>query len=125
MIATSPVSYTHLDVYKRQLYSYAIKVDSAKYFYELLRKSGIFPHNNYATFRSICGDFREAEKEYEEAISQDSRDKRLKEWAYYTSIIDIYKGQPKEGISLMRDMIKANGSTPVSYTHLDVYKRQY
>ncbi|HLO70682.1 MAG TPA: hypothetical protein VK167_07430 [Flavipsychrobacter sp.] len=98
--------------YKAMLYSYAIKVDSAKYFYELLRKSGIFPHNNYATFRSICGDFREAEKEYEEAISQDSRDKRLKEWAYYTSIIDIYKGQPKEGISLMRDMIKANGSTP-------------
>ncbi|MBL7683729.1 MAG: hypothetical protein JNK00_10255 [Flavipsychrobacter sp.] len=98
--------------YKAMLYSYAIKVDSARYYYELLRKSGIFPHNNYATFRSICGDFREAEKEYEEAIAQDSRDKRLKEWAYYTSIINIYKSQPKEGVSLMRDMIKANGSTP-------------
>lgn len=98
--------------YKAMLYSYAIKVDSARHYYELLRKSGIFPHNNYATFRSICGDFREAEKEYEEAITQDAGDKRLKEWAYYTSIISIYKSQPKEGVSLMRDMIKANGSTP-------------
>lgn len=98
--------------YKAMLYSYAIKVDSARYYYELLRKSGIFPHNNYATFRSICGDFREAEKEYEEAITQDAGDKRLKEWAYYTSIISIYKSQPKEGVSLMHDMIKANGSTP-------------
>ncbi len=98
--------------YKSILYSYALKIDSAAYYYNLMRKSPIFPHNNYATFRSICGDFREAESEYEQAITQDAGDKRLKEWAYYTSIIDIYKGLPKAGAELMRDMIKANGSTP-------------
>jgi predicted Zn-dependent protease len=98
--------------YKAMLYSYAIKIDSARYFYEQMRKHGLFPHNNYATFRSICGDFREAEKEYEEAIPQDGQDKRLKEWAYYTSIINIYKAEPQKGADLMRDMIKANGSTP-------------
>lgn len=98
--------------YKAMLYSYAIKVDSARYYYEAMRKGGLFPHNNYATFRSICGDFREAEKEYEEAIPQSGQDKRLQEWVYYTSIIDIYKSQPQKGADLLRDMIKGNGSTP-------------
>lgn len=98
--------------YKSILYSYALKVDSAAYYYNLMRNSPIFPHNNYATFRSICGDFREAEKEYDEAIEQDSGDKRLKEWAYYMSTIHLYKGNPDVSVDLMRDMIKANGSTP-------------
>jgi len=98
--------------YKAMLYSYALKIDSATYYYDLLRKSPFFPHNNYATFREVCGDFREAEREYEEAVAQDGADKRLKEWAYYTSILKIYKSQPKLGAELMREMIKANGSTP-------------
>ncbi len=98
--------------YKAILYSYALNVDSATYYYELMRKSNIFPHNNYASFRSVCGDFREAEKEYKEAVTQDAGDKRLKEWAYYLSILDIYKGKPKTGAELAKDMIKANGSTP-------------
>lgn len=98
--------------YKSILYSYALKVDSAAYYYNLMRGSAIFPHNNYATFRSICGDFREAEKEYEEAMEQDSGDKRLKEWAYYMATINLYKALPQQSIDLMRDMIKANGSTP-------------
>lgn len=98
--------------YKCMLYSYQLKVDSAAYYYNLMRGSAVFPHNNYATFRAICGDFREAEKEYEEAILQDGGDKRLKEWAYYTSILNIYKSQPEKATEQMRDMIKANGSTP-------------
>lgn len=98
--------------YKSILYSYALKVDSAAYYYDLMKNSPIFPHNNYATFRSICGDFREAESEYKKAIEQDAGDKRLKEWAYYMATLDVYKAQPDEGMNLMRDMIKANGSTP-------------
>lgn len=98
--------------YKSILHSYALKVDSAAHYYNLMRGSAIFPHNNYATFRSICGDFREAEKEYEKAMEQDSGDKRLKEWAYYTSTINIYKALPQRSVNMMRDMIKANGSTP-------------
>jgi hypothetical protein len=98
--------------YKSMLYSYALKIDSASYYYNQMRNGPIFPHNNYATFRVVCGDFREAEKEYEEAVTQDAGDKRLKEWAYYSSILDIYKSMPKQGAELTRDMIKANGSTP-------------
>lgn len=98
--------------YKSILYSYALKVDSAAHYYNLMRNSPIFPHNNYATFRAICGDFREAEKEYEMAVEQDAGDKRLKEWAYYTASINLYKAQPDKATELMKGMIKANGSTP-------------
>ncbi|HXS35066.1 MAG TPA: hypothetical protein VN721_00085 [Flavipsychrobacter sp.] len=98
--------------YKSILYSYALNIDSAAYYYGLLKKSPIFPHNNYATFMSICGDFRTAEDEYKQAAMQDAGDKRLQEWAYYSSIIDIYKALPKTGSELMKDMIKAAGSTP-------------
>lgn len=98
--------------YKSILYSYMMNIDSASYYYNLMREGGMFPHNNYATFRMVCGDFREAESEYKEAVVQDAGDKRLKEWAYYSSILDLYKGMPKNGIGLMKDMIKANGSTP-------------
>jgi hypothetical protein len=98
--------------YKSILYSYALKVDSAAHYYNLMRNSPIFPHNNYATFRAICGDFREAEKEYELAVEQDAGDKRLKEWAYYSANINLYKAQPDKATELMKGMIKANGSTP-------------
>ncbi|MBA3827764.1 MAG: hypothetical protein H0X33_02400 [Taibaiella sp.] len=98
--------------YKNILYSYAFNIDSAEHYFDLMRGSAIFPHNNYATFRAVCGDFRTAEKEYKEASQQETGDKRLKEWAYYTSILDIYKSQPKDGAELMKDMIKATGSTP-------------
>lgn len=98
--------------YKCILYSYSFNIDSAEHYFNLMRNSSIFPHNNYATFRAVCGDFRTAEKEYKIASGQDAGDKRLQEWAYYSSIIDIYKGQPKTGVQLMKDMIMANGSTP-------------
>lgn len=98
--------------YKNILYSYAFNIDSAAYYFGLMKEGPIFPHNNYATFRAICGDFRTAESEYKLAMGQENADKRLKEWAYYRSILDIYKGMPKGGAELSRDMIKANGTTP-------------
>jgi hypothetical protein len=98
--------------YKAILYSYALNIDSATRYYNLMRETPIFSHNNYATFLSICGNFRLAEKEYELASTQDAGDKRLQEWAYYSSILDIYKANPKRGIQNMKDMIKAVGSTP-------------
>ncbi len=98
--------------YKAILYSYALNIDSAAYYYNQMRETPIFSHNNYATFLSICGNFRQAEKEYEAASTQDAGDKRLQEWAYYSSILNIYKGNPKKGIQDMKDMIKAVGSTP-------------
>jgi hypothetical protein len=98
--------------YKNVLYSYSFNIDSAAYYFELMRKKGRLPHNNYANFRGMCGDFKTAEEEYKLASFQDAGDKRLQEWAYYSSIIDIYKARPKAGEDLARNMIKAAGTTP-------------
>ncbi len=98
--------------YKNILYAYNFKIDSANYYFDLMRKNGRLPHNNYANFKSICGDFRTAMAEYKIASQQDAGDKRLQEWAYFTSILDIYRAQPKQGAALARNMIKAGGSTP-------------
>ncbi len=98
--------------YKSMLYSYALKIDLAEKAFEVLRNSPYFPHNNYATFKSICGDFREAEREYKIASGIDAADKRLQEWVYYTSILQIYKGYPKSGELSMKEWISAVGSTP-------------
>ncbi len=98
--------------YKNILYSYAFNIDSANYYFELMRSAGRLPHNNYANFRGICGDFKTQEEEYKIASRLDPSDKRLQEWAYYTSILDIYKAEPKTGATLSKDMIRAAGSTP-------------
>ena len=98
--------------YRNILYSYSFQIDSAAYYFELMRKAGRLPHNNFANFKGICGDFRTAESEYKLASMQDAGDKRLQEWAYYSSIIDIYKAKTAAGASLSKNMIKAAGSTP-------------
>ena len=98
--------------YKNILYSYSLNIDSAAYYFGLMRDAGRLPHNNYANFMGICGDYRTADAEYKLASAQDSRDKRLQEWAYYSSIIDIFKSKPKNGVELARNMIKYAGTTP-------------
>jgi len=98
--------------YKNILHAYNFRIDSAAHYFELMRKTGRLPHNNYANFKSICGDFRTAEAEYKIASEQDASDKRLQEWAYFTTILDIYKANPKTAAGLARNMIRASGSTP-------------
>jgi hypothetical protein len=98
--------------YESLLNAYALKIDSAEKYFQLLKSSPVFPHNNYATFKAIQGKFRNAEAEYQLAKMQDPGDKRLQEWAYYTATLDIYKALPKYGELLMKDMIRSAGSTP-------------
>lgn len=98
--------------YRAILYSYALQIDSATKYYNLMQQSPIFSHNNFGTFLSICGDFRQAADQYELAALQNGGEKQLQEWAYYNSIIDIYKGNPLRGIQNLKDMIMAVGSTP-------------
>lgn len=98
--------------YKNILYSYAFKIDSALYYFDLMKKAGRLPHNNFATFKAVCGDFKTAEAEYKIAAGIDGQDKRLQEWAYYSTILDIYKAKPKTGAQLAKDMIRAAGTTP-------------
>ncbi len=99
--------------YKAILYSYIFAMDSAQHYYELLRESGRPTHNNYANFRSIAADFPTAQREYALAGMIESGDNnRLQEWAYFSSILNIYEGQPKAGIQLMKEMVESHLSQP-------------
>ena len=98
--------------YRAILYSYTFQMDSARKYYKLMQNFPYFSHNNYAIFLNVDGDFKNAAKEFEQASYQSGGDKRLQEWAYYGSMIDIYKSQPDKAATEMRDMIKAVGSTP-------------
>ncbi len=98
--------------YKNILYSYNLNIDSATLYFNMLKHAGRLPHNNFATFMSVCGKFRDAENEYKIASQTENGDKRLQEWAYYSTMLQIYKAQPKEGIQLAKDMITASGTTP-------------
>jgi Tfp pilus assembly protein PilF len=98
--------------YRAMLYGYALQMDSAAKYYQLMRRASFYSHNNYATFLTINGQFREAEREYRMAANQDGGQKALREFAYYTSILQIYKAKPDIAVQSMRDMIRAVGSTP-------------
>ncbi len=98
--------------YKAILHAYAFNVDSAERYFALMRDAGIPNFNNHATFLLITGRFAEAYDEYRQAAASDPGDKRLQEWAYYTSILDVYRGQPKGGVELAKGMVQAAGSTP-------------
>lgn len=98
--------------YKSILYSYQLNIESGGYYYDKLKSTRYFPANNYATFCAIQAKFREAEKYYNDAKQDDPGDKRMKESYYYASIINQYKGDPKKGIQELKELIKANGSTP-------------
>ena len=98
--------------YKAVLHSYAFNIDSAEWYYKKMRDGGLPSHNNYATFKTTIGDFKTAYEEYNKARTTDGTDKRLQEWAYYTTLLDLYRGKPKAAMQLSRDMIKSAGSTP-------------
>jgi len=98
--------------YKAVLHAYAFAIDSAEWYFEKLRDGGMLSQNNYANFKAVTGDFRAARTAFDESRSQFTVEKALEEWAYYTPILDVYAGKPKDGARLARDMVKAAGSTP-------------
>ena len=98
--------------YKSILFSYQLNIESGAHYYEKLRGTAYFPENNFATFCAIQGKFAEAEANYNIAKEQDAGDKRMKEPFYYASVINSYKNNNKAGIEELKDLIKANGSTP-------------
>jgi hypothetical protein len=98
--------------YKAILYSYNFAIDSAQRYYDLLAEGGQPAHNNYGNFRAVCGDFRTAEQEYALSGVLETGDNRLEEWAYFSSLLNIYKAQPKSGIKLMDDVIRSHFSQP-------------
>lgn len=111
--------------YKSLIHAYEMQIDSAERYYNLMKPTPIFPNNNYATWKLTLGDFEAAEEYYKKAQQKDYTDKRIREANYMLSILDIYKGKPKQGIQMLQQMIKAQGSTPGFGWHNIALARAY
>lgn len=97
--------------YRAILYSYSLQIDSANKYYDIMRNSGSYSHNNYGNFLAVTGDFAEASDQYNTAKMY-GQDKSLREYEYFQSILDINAGQTAGSISKLKDLIKEVGSTP-------------
>ena len=106
MARVGPVSYTHLDVYKRQDLSslYQQQNDLVSSIRCLRKAKEAAPQNSQVCAR--LGDLVADTKAKEEAT------------ALYQEAINLDPGHV-----VVRDKLRAVAG-PVSYTHLDVYKRQ-
>ena len=93
-----PVSYTHLDVYKRQLFS------------DLTEKEKKIVSDYFIMGKQV----KETAEELGISTRQVSRDKN-------SALAKMLKRMKAAGYE---SYAEAAGAFPVSYTHLDVYKRQ-
>jgi hypothetical protein len=97
--------------YKAMLYSYALDIENANKYYDLQRNASGFSYNNFANFCGVQALFKAADENYTMARISEPTDKRLKEYVYYKSIINVYKGNTNFGATELGQFIKDNGST--------------
>ncbi|HEY9008862.1 MAG TPA: hypothetical protein VIM75_22155 [Ohtaekwangia sp.] len=99
--------------YKTLIYSYNFEIDSAEYYYNLLRFSPSFSNNNYAYTKLMNGEFEETIRYFElEKKEDDFSRKNTKEFYYMLALLDVYKSDPQKGINDLHDIISRQGSTP-------------
>lgn len=104
------LSYYH---YKNLIYSHQIKLDSAEYFSEQLRKYDRLSFNNYGNLQFIQAKFPEAEESYEEAREKDNyEEKSVKEFDYMQSAIKIFQNDLPASKSIVEKSIKNLGTSP-------------
>ena len=107
-----PVSYTHLDVYKRQGYGFAIPVNLAKKILEDFRQYGVVKRGYIGvTFQAL--DSEVAERLKVKDIN-----------GLYVNSVSPNGAAAAAGIKEGDIIKRVSGVETVSYTHLDVYKRQ-
>lgn len=104
------LSYYH---YKNIIYSHQIKIDSAEYFSEQLRRYDRLSHNNYGNLQFIQAKFIEAEESYETARKNDDYiQKDIKEFDYMQSAIKIFQNDLPSAKSIVENSIKNLGNAP-------------
>ena len=98
---------------KTIIYSYNFEMDSAEYYYDLLKATGTISYNNYAYTKLMNGEFKEAAANFEIEKKRDNiSEKRTKEFYYMLALLSTYKAKPDEGIKDLQDIISKQGSTP-------------
>ncbi|WP_204344556.1 hypothetical protein [Psychroserpens algicola] len=104
------LSYYH---YKNIIYSHQIKLDSAEYFSEQLRRYNRLSYNNYGNLQFIQAKYDKAEESYEIARDEDNyEDKSVKEFDYMQSAIKIFRNDLPASKSIIEKSIKYLGTAP-------------
>ena len=104
------LSYYH---YKNIIYSHQLKLDSAEYFSEQLRRYDRLSYNNYGNLKFIQAKFQEAEDSYETARENDDYvEKSIKEFDYMQSAIKIFQNELSSSKSIVENSIKNLGTAP-------------
>lgn len=98
--------------YMAIFHSYIKNYDSAEYYYQTLRQGGMMSQNNYASLQLEIGKFAQAKYYYGLAKGYSVGPKSLEEPYYYLPILNVYAGNPKEGIKTAKEAIQKAGSTP-------------
>ncbi|HVD99173.1 MAG TPA: hypothetical protein VNB90_13280 [Cytophagaceae bacterium] len=98
---------------KTLIYSYNFEMDSAEYYYDLLKGTPAFNSNNYAYTKLMNGEFKEAIHFFDiEKKHEDFSRKNTKEFYYMLALLSTYRGKPQDGIKDLQDIIARLGSTP-------------
>ncbi len=98
---------------KSLIFSYNFEMDSAEYYYDLLKSTGSFSENNYAYTKLMNGEFKESIRYFEIGKKKDDMsEKRTKEFYYMLALLNVYKAKPQTGITDLTDIISKLGSTP-------------
>ena len=105
----TPVSYTHLDVYKRQVLHFVTLQVGAKFLYDFLTKCITNVENsNVHRKQEVVAYLR----------------KRQHGVATVLGLRNARSPVPPQRTSSSPTVARCNSALAVSYTHLDVYKRQ-
>ncbi|CAN5420204.1 hypothetical protein BH09BAC5_BH09BAC5_23210 [soil metagenome] len=99
--------------YKAILFDYNLEIDSAKYYYDELIRTGYYSSNNYAEFNMAMGDFATADQFFQEAEQRDgSREKQTREYYYMRGTLETYRGHPEMSDSILRKIVKEQVASP-------------
>ncbi len=98
---------------KTLIFSYNFEMDSAEYYYDLLKRTTSFSSNNYAYTKLMNGEFNEAIRYFDIEKKQETfTEKNTKEFYYMLALLSTYKAKPEEGIRDLHDIISKLGSSP-------------
>lgn len=104
------LSYYH---YKNIIYSHQIKIDSAEYFSEQLKKYDRLSYNNYGNLQFIQAKYQKAEESYNTAREEDNyEEKSVKEFDYMQSAIKIFQNDLPSSKSIVEESIRNLGNAP-------------
>ena len=97
--------------YLALLHAYTKSYDSSEYYYQRMAQSGSISWNNYGSLKLELGELGIANT-YFDKDKYKYPAKMLKEPFYFIPILDVYAGRTKQAMTMCKEAITDNGSSP-------------